>query len=140
MFRDFISKILFVMVVLSFVITSGCKKMFIDNFKDKKLVGTWEIIPLGPSSQVVTWTFNDNDTVVQEVDGVAVTNACYIVNRSWVGYTIDFDGFKEVSGVADSDGNYDVLKNNKEIMILQRIKIYNQSGTPFCRIEFQRKQ
>lgn len=112
--------------------------MLVDSFTKKKLLGTWEIVPLGPSTQTVTWTFYDNDSVIQQVDGVTVTDAIYTVNRNWVGYMIDFEGFQEVYGIADMDGNYDVLKNNKEIMILQRIK-HDQSGTPFFRIEFQKK-
>ena len=102
--------IFFIMILLSIL---SCSKS-----KQKKLIGTWELIPMNSvdTGSVTTWTFYDNNSLIisKTSDTISYDTATYQFTEKFFKYYIDIYGYDIYS-----DGYYFIEKINNNILILQ---------------------
>lgn len=107
----------FILIILFFGVFLSCSKS-----KEKKLVGTWELVNIAvDETKTTTWTFYDSDLLIVNetiADSVSsnstVDSALYELNERFFKYYI------QISNYSDSkDGSYHIDKLNNSVLILQ---------------------
>lgn len=108
------------------MILIGCEKMA-DN-KAEKIVGTWQVVPMD-ISETPQWLFySDNKLKLISPNDTNIIEGTYDVELKQGRYYLN------IQDIGYQNGKYLILKQNKEILILQRVQAETQGA--FLRREF----
>ncbi len=123
------------LVISALFITYGCEKK-----QEEKLLGEWDMLPLSEEflTQETTWTFYDNNKLVQTI----VKDGTTKVDSADYTFSVNAVGKRELTisnlHILIYDGKYSVSELSKSFLKIRRIeKSDGVTGGAFMWREFQ---
>ena len=103
-------------LLLSAFLIFGCAKS-----KQKKLIGTWDVVKMGADWPEMKYTFHDGDMLVIDI-GSEKDTATYLVEEQLVlpRYFIQISGLNVDSIRTGTDGKFRIQKLTKKKLIIHR--------------------
>ncbi len=118
-------KYIYVPILILFLFIVACEKM--SENRTEKIIGVWQVVPIAPDNSI--WSFTEDQKVSRVINDSTSFVGDYEIEMKQARYYLNIDNLGYL------DGKYIILKQNKEILILQRVQIETGSGA-FLRIEF----